>query len=163
MIEVATDGSSLGNPGDSAWAWYVAENRWQSGFIGRGTNNQAELMAILHAASEIPPRLDILCLADSQYAICCLTRGRGGFLSAWEQNGRLERGLVANAALIKETLAIIESRSGSWVFEWVRAHNGHPQNTAVDRLANTAAGSKAKPGTQYGPGWSISRKKSRHR
>ena len=46
VIEVATDGSSLGNPGDSAWAWYVTDNRWRSGFIGRGTNNKAELMAI---------------------------------------------------------------------------------------------------------------------
>ena len=50
MIEVATDGSSLGNPGDSAWAWFVTDNRWRSGFISKGTNNQAELMAIRSAA-----------------------------------------------------------------------------------------------------------------
>lgn len=163
MIEVATDGSSLGNPGDSAWAWYVTNNRWRSGFIGRGTNNRAELMAIREAALDIPLRLDVLCLADSQYAIQCLTRGRGGFLSAWERNGKLERGLVANSELIKETLAAIEARQGGWVFEWVRGHCGHPLNTEADRLANTAAGSKAKPDTNYGPGWSISKKRSSHR
>lgn len=163
MIEVATDGSSLGNPGPSAWAWFVADNRWRSGFIGRGTNNQAELMAIRAAASEIPSRLDVLCLADSQYAIQCLSRGRGGFLSGWEVNGKLEAGLVANAALIKETLAIIEGRQGSWVFEWVRGHCGHPMNTTVDRLANTAANSKGDDGDVYGPGWTISRKRANHR
>lgn len=163
MIQVATDGSSLGNPGPSAWAWFVAGNRWRSGFFGRGTNNQAELMAIQAAASEIPSRLDVLCLSDSQYAIQCLSRGRGGFLSSWESNGKLNAGLVSNSDLIKETLSILDNRRGSWVFEWVRGHSGHPMNTEADRLANTAAGSKVSCATTYGPGWSISRKRSSHR
>ena len=163
MIEVATDGSSLGNPGPSAWAWYVSDNRWQSGYIGKGTNNQAELMAIRAAAATIPSRLEVLCYVDSQYAIQCLTRGRGGFLSGWEVNGKLAQNLVANAALIQETLAILDSRQGAWVFQWVKGHRGHPLNSEADKLANTAAGFTVISPTIFGPGWSISKKRASHR
>jgi ribonuclease HI len=120
-------------------------------------------MAIRAAAYAIPSRLDVLCVADSQYAIQCLTRGRGGFLSGWEVNGKLAQNLVANADLIKETLAIIDNRQGGWVFEWVKGHRGHPLNSEADRLANTAAGFSVITPAIYGPGWSMSKKRASHR
>ncbi|MBS3812823.1 ribonuclease HI family protein [Candidatus Bipolaricaulota bacterium] len=56
-----TDGASRGNPGDSAWAYILLSENGeqlasQSGYIGRGTNNQAEYFAVIRAlqrASEI--------------------------------------------------------------------------------------------------------------
>ncbi len=60
-ITLYTDGASRGNPGDSAWAYVLlaeegGEIASQSGYIGRGTNNQAEYFAVirgLQRATEI--------------------------------------------------------------------------------------------------------------
>ena len=154
MITVATDGSCLGNPGPAAWAWFVSDRAWQSGHLGRSTNNVAELAAVLQAAAALPAEADVLCLADSQYAIRCLTRGTGGWLSGWEKTGKLgQDDKLANAQLIRATVAAIDARTGGWTFQWVKGHADNPLNLAVDRLANTAAGTGRLPGGTSGPGW----------
>lgn len=60
-VKIFTDGASRGNPGNSAWAYLILDNRGsriasQSGYIGRSTNNQAEYFAVIRSlqrASEI--------------------------------------------------------------------------------------------------------------
>ena len=46
MIDVYTDGSCLGNPGNGGWAFLVKKNdiiSSRSGFVLNTTNNQMEL------------------------------------------------------------------------------------------------------------------------
>ena len=69
-ITAAADGSALGNPGPSGWAWYVDENTWAAGGWKHGTNNIGELTAVLElfrATAHVDDDLLILC--DSQYVI----------------------------------------------------------------------------------------------
>ena len=46
-IIAAADGSALGNPGPAGWGWYVDEDCWAVGGWAHGTNNMAELTAVL--------------------------------------------------------------------------------------------------------------------
>ena len=46
-IIAAADGSALGNPGPAGWAWYVDDSCWAAGGWAHGTNNKAELTAVL--------------------------------------------------------------------------------------------------------------------
>ena len=52
MINVYTDGSCLGNPGNGGWAFLIAEEkdiRYRAGFKKNTTNNQMELIAAIKA------------------------------------------------------------------------------------------------------------------
>lgn len=137
MIEVATDGSCLGNPGPAGWAWYVDDTTWACGSWAHGTNNMGELAAIAHAAAELPAEADLRILADSQYAIKAYTAWAPG----WRRRGWVtSKGApVANRDIIEAGLDALAARTGSTTFEWVRGHSGHPLNEAVDRLALYAA------------------------
>lgn len=153
MITVATDGSAWPNPGPSGWGWYVNATNWQAGALGEGTNNIGELHAVLQAALSLPLNEDVLCLADSQYAIKCVSRTfRGAWLAGWEKSGKIyDNDALRNAKLIRQTVAAIDARSGSWEFQWVKGHAGHPLNEEADRACSEAAQHPA--GTLFGPGW----------
>lgn len=49
MLEIYTDGASRGNPGKSAWAFVCSDGHFDSGYMGRATNNEAEYTAIINA------------------------------------------------------------------------------------------------------------------
>ena len=52
MINVYTDGSCLGNPGNGGWAFLIAEKKdvkYRAGFEKNTTNNQMELIAAIKA------------------------------------------------------------------------------------------------------------------
>lgn len=52
-IEIYSDGASRGNPGDAAYAFVFVDDGEivdsDSGFLGQGTNNQAEYYAVINA------------------------------------------------------------------------------------------------------------------
>lgn len=138
-ITAAVDGSSLGNPGPAGWAWYISPEAWAAGGWPKGTNNQGELMAILQIlrATAAAGRADepLHLLADSKYAIQCVTEWTAG----WKARGwrKADGKPVLNREIIE---AIDQAMRGRKVtFEWVRGHNGHPMNEAVDDLARGAA------------------------
>lgn len=121
------DGSALGNPGPSGLGVVLqagAQETEIAEHLGRGTNNQAELMAILRAAE----KADDLGLAlelhtDSQYAIGVLTKN-------WKP--KVNQVLIAQ---VKEALA----RLPAFSLHYVRGHAGHPLNERADTLARDAA------------------------
>lgn len=138
-ITAAVDGSSLGNPGPAGWAWYISEDVWAAGGWPQGTNNQGELMAILQilrataAAGKADEPLHLL--ADSQYAIKCVTEWTPG----WKRRGwrKADGKPVLNRDIIE---AIDKAMQGRVVtFEWVRGHAGHPMNEAVDQRARAVS------------------------
>jgi ribonuclease HI len=147
-LVVATDGSALGNPGPTGWAWYADEANWRSGGAAAGTNNIGELQAIRLALADTGSR-PLLVIADSRYAIDCLTR----FCFAWERNGWLTAAgkPVANQELIREIRTLMRGRSIR--FDWTKGHAGHLLNDRVDSLARDAA-TRARNGSPgpFGPG-----------
>lgn len=148
MIVAAADGSSLSNPGPAGWAWYISDDAWAAGGWELGTNNMAELMAVLdllRSTAHLTEPLRILC--DSQYVINSLTK----WLPGWKRKGwrKGDGKPVLNVDLMRELDAALQGRAVE--FEWVKGHAGHAMNEAADLRARAAAAS-FRDGTPLNPG-----------
>ena len=125
MIEIYTDGSSLGNPGPGGWAAVVVEDgakRSVHGRHARTTNNRMEIMAVIEGLKTVPKSSEVTVHSDSQYVVNTMTRN-------WKRN--------ANRDLWEALDAEVAGRKVGW--RWVRGHAGDPLNEEADRLANREA------------------------
>ncbi|MGW8567661.1 ribonuclease H family protein [Isoptericola sp. NPDC055881] len=139
MIIVSTDGSCLRNPGGAiGWAWIAHEGgRFDSGGAASGTNQVAELTALLRAIEAHPGAEPLLIESDSQYAIRCASE----WIHGWKRKGwrTAAGGPVKNLELIQTIDDAITGREGPVRFRWVRGHVGNPFNERADQLAGLAA------------------------
>lgn len=138
MITVSTDGSCLRNPGGAiGWAWANHDGSSASGGHPSGTNQVAELMAVLEAIRSHPGDEPLVIQADSQYAIKCSSE----WVHSWKRKGwrTAAGGPVQNLALIQSIDSEIAQRPGAVSFVWVRGHRGDEFNERADELAGIAA------------------------
>jgi len=139
IITVSTDGSCLANPGGAiGWAWVDHNaNRYDMGGAASGTNQIAELTAVLEAVRANPGPAPLLIESDSQYSIRCASE----WLPGWKRKGwrTASGGPIKNLELIQAIDAAIEERTGPVRFRWVRGHIGHKFNERADELAGIAA------------------------
>ncbi|MGW1739628.1 ribonuclease H family protein [Nocardia sp. NPDC001965] len=138
MIIVSTDGSCLRNPGGAiGWAWVDHAGGAESGGAASGTNQIAELRAVLEAVRAHPGSDPLLIESDSLYAIKCASE----WLPNWRNNGwRTSSGsAVKNVEIIREIDHVIAGRPGPVRFRWVRGHVGNYFNEQADALAGAAA------------------------
>lgn len=138
MITVSTDGSCLRNPGGAiGWAWVAHDGGSASGGVASGTNQVAELMAVLEAIEAHPGTEPLHIEADSQYAIKCASV----WVAGWRRKGwrTASGGPVQNLALVQAIERAIATRSGPVTFGWVRGHRGNRFNEEADQLAGAAA------------------------
>ena len=128
-VLVYADGACSGNPGPSGLGVVMIwddQRRELGEYLGQGTNNIAELTAILRACEGMPDRRRPLRLyTDSSYAIGVLSKG-------WK--AKANQALVAS---VKEALAKLED----WELHYVRGHAGVPLNERADALAVAAVAS----------------------
>lgn len=133
-IKIYTDGACSGNPGPAGLGVVLCadgEQRELSEYLGHGTNNIAELTAILRALDAVSDkRRAIELYTDSQYAIGVLTK-------QWKAK--------ANQALILDIKAVLATFSHC-TLHYVRGHNGHPLNERADELAVQAVRAQASTG-----------------
>ncbi len=138
VIMVSTDGSCLKNPGGAiGWAWVDHRGGAHSGGAAEGTNQIAELRAVLEAISAHPGDEPLMIESDSQYAIKCSTE----WLPGWKRRGWKTAGgtPVKNVELVRAIDAAIAERPGPVRFRWVRGHVGNEFNEMADSLAGKAA------------------------
>lgn len=139
---VYTDGSCYPNPGPSAYAAIIVGPNNQiarrtSGYLGIGTNNQAEFEAILHGLKSLPDDAEtVTVLTDSQYCMNCVTRWHHG----WDKRGWYTKSgqPVKNSDLIQaivDEVNILRFEGVKVEFQWVRGHNENQFNEMADRLA----------------------------
>jgi ribonuclease HI len=139
-LTVGTDGACLGNPGPAGWAWVDEHGSYHSSGQAKGTNNIAELRAVLDALTDHSDVAHLVIQIDSTYARDCSTTWRAG----WERNGmrNSKRQPVKNADIVTAIWAALDTRVGTVEFVKVPGHdpgNKYPLNTAADILANDAA------------------------
>jgi len=139
-LTVGTDGACLGNPGPAGWAWVDEDGNFHSSGQPHGTNNIAELRAVLDALRDHADVAHLVIQIDSTYARDCSTKWRAG----WQRNGmrNSKKEPVKNASIIEAIWAALDSRVGTVEFVKVPGHdpgNLYPLNTAADILANDAA------------------------
>ena len=73
-------------------------------------------------------------ISDSQYLI----KGMTEWISSWKaRKWKRRSGKIENLSLWQELDQTASIHRINW--EWVRGHDGHPQNEYVDHLATTAA------------------------
>ncbi|MFC4123885.1 ribonuclease H family protein [Nocardia rhizosphaerae] len=138
MIIVSTDGSCLRNPGGAiGWAWVNHHGPADSGGAATGTNQIAELRAVLEAIRAHPGDEPMLIESDSLYAIKCASE----WITGWRRNGwrTSTGGAVKNVEIIKQIDRAIATREGPVRFRWVRGHVGNYFNEKADTLAGAAA------------------------
>lgn len=138
MIIVSTDGSCLRNPGGAiGWAWVNHMGPSRAGGEPSGTNQIAELRAVLEAIRAHPGDEPMLIESDSQYAIKCASE----WVTGWKRKGwRTSSGEpVKNIDLVRDIDDAITDRTGPVRFRWVRGHVGNHYNEEADRLAGEAA------------------------
>ncbi|MFS0704837.1 ribonuclease H [Cellulomonas sp. 179-A 9B4 NHS] len=138
MITVSTDGSCLRNPGGAiGWAWVNHDGTSASGGARSGTNQVAELTAVLEAVLAHPGEEPLRVVADSQYAIKCASE----WLPGWRRKGwrTASGGPVQNLGLVQAIDRAIADRTGPVTFGWVRGHTGDRFNERADELAGAAA------------------------
>lgn len=148
MLQIACDGSCLGNPGPGGWAAVIVsssgEERVLSGGERETTNNRMELTAAIRALEAIPGGTPATVFCDSQYVVKGITE----WLPRWIRRGwrTTSRRPVKNADLWRR-LADARAERPAVRFTWVRGHSGHPGNERAHDLASAEAARRASPPT----------------
>lgn len=129
-VRIVTDGACSGNPGPGGWAAILScEGRTKelSGGEAQTTNNRMELTALIEALGALKKPCEVLVVSDSRYLIDAFEKG---WLANWQRKGWSK---VKNPDLWQSLLDA--ARPHDLSFEWVRGHDGHPENERADQLA----------------------------
>ena len=143
-VHAFSDGSAIGNPGPGGYGallqWNGQEKEFSAGFRNT-TNNRMELLGAIVALESLKRPCRVILSTDSQYVVNGIEKG---WAKKWRANGwrRNKKEMALNPDLWGRLLDAVEKHSVK--FEWVRGHNGHPENERCDVLANTAARQNAK-------------------
>ena len=130
-VTIYTDGAARGNPegpgGYGTVLQYIDsrgtlhEREYSAGYK-KTTNNRMELMAVIVGLEALTKPCEVLLISDSRYVTDAFNKH---WIEGWLKKG-WERLLRA-----KEPHRV--------TFQWVKGHDGHPENERCDKLATTAA------------------------
>jgi ribonuclease HI len=113
----------------SRWDYWISESST--------TNNRMALRSAIEAFRVISRkggRFSVLFTSDSQY----LVKGMTEWVHGWASRGwRRRQGEIENLELWRELVEAARPHRVQW--QWVRGHNGHPQNEYANDLAVAAA------------------------
>ncbi len=148
-VTIYTDGSARGNPeGPGGYgvvlqyldrAGVLHERELSGGFV-KTTNNRMELLAAIVGLEALTRPCEVDLYSDSQYLVHAFTKQ---WIAGWEKNGwkNSKREPVKNKDLWLRLLAAAKPHQVS--YNWVKGHDGHPENERCDRLATAAADADA--------------------
>ncbi|MCD8015167.1 MAG: ribonuclease HI [Lachnospiraceae bacterium] len=145
FVRIYTDGAARGNPDGPGGYGVLLKYRDASGLVHelefskgyvKTTNNRMELMAAIVGLEALNHPCEVQLYSDSQYLVNAFNQH---WLDNWIKNdwkrGRNET--VKNVDLWKRLLAAAAPHQISW--NWVKGHDGHPENERCDTLATGAA------------------------
>ena len=145
QVSIYTDGAARGNPDgpggygtvleyvDSKGKLHVKE--LSEGFE-KTTNNRMELMAVIAGLEALNRPCDVNLYSDSKYVVDAFNKN---WITGWIKKGwkRGKNEPVKNIDLWQRLLKAKEPQNVT--VNWVKGHNGHPQNERCDELATSAA------------------------
>lgn len=134
-IELFTDGACSGNPGPGGWGAILRYNGIEKELSGgeeNTTNNRMELTAVIMGLSVLKEPCRVRLVTDSRYVADGIGKG---WAASWRKNGwrKADKKPALNADLWERLLRLTELHTVE--IEWVRGHNGHPENERCDALA----------------------------
>jgi ribonuclease HI len=149
------DGACEPNPGKagSGMAVYRAgalASLWYGAFNPAGTNNTAELNALLHALqlakAEIDADRSVQVRSDSSYGLNAVTKWAAG----WQKRGwRKADGEIKNLEIIQELFGLYQEIEDDVKLAHVSAHVGIEGNELADRMAMFAVEQREAGWRQY--------------
>tara|TARA_B100000614_G_scaffold258752_1_gene281803 strand:+ start:66302 stop:66754 length:453 start_codon:yes stop_codon:yes gene_type:complete len=134
-IDLYTDGACKGNPGNGGWACILKAQDGTETVLSGGmpdtTNNQMELMAVIQGLQSLESSCLVRVHSDSTYVL----KGLEEWLENWKKKGwkTANKKPVKNQELWKLLDAL--KTKHTLEFNWIRGHNGHPENERCDELA----------------------------
>lgn len=133
-VEIFTDGACSGNPGPGGWGAILrvkGQEKELSGGEKMTTNNRMEMMAVIAGLEALKRPCHVTITTDSQYVM----KGMTEWLKGWKaKNWRTAaRQPVKNVDLWQRLDAAAQPHKLDW--QWVRGHDGHPENERADQLA----------------------------
>ncbi len=136
-VKVFTDGACSGNPGPGGWGAILqakGSEKELSGGEKESTNNRMEMMAVIAALEAIKRPCHVTVTTDSQYVM----KGMLEWLPSWKKRGwkTASKQPVKNVDLWQRLEQAALPHKLEW--QWVRGHQGHPENERADELAVAA-------------------------
>lgn len=134
-VEIFTDGACSGNPGPGGWGVVLrfgAHEKELSGGEKETTNNRMELTAAIMGLSALKEPCKVVLTTDSKYVADGITKG---WAASWQKNGwrKADKKPALNPDLWEKLLELINKHDVT--INWVKGHDGHPENERCDRLA----------------------------
>ena len=134
-VNIYTDGACSGNPGPGGWGTILEYNgikKELSGGEKETTNNRMELLAVINGLKALKRKCDVTIYSDSQYVVNGITKG---WAQSWKENDwrKKDKKKALNPELWDELLSLLSEHE--YRFEWVKGHNGHPENERCDEMA----------------------------
>ena len=135
QIELFTDGACSGNPGPGGWGTilrYQGHEKELSGGEANTTNNRMELIAVIEGLKALKEPCEVILTSDSKYVCDAIQKG---WAKSWQRNHwkKSDKTPAKNPELWEELLRLLEIHHVR--INWVRGHNGHPENERCDQLA----------------------------
>jgi ribonuclease HI len=145
QVEIFTDGACSGNPGPGGWGAILRSKGVEKELSGGEkdtTNNRMEMMAVIAGLEALTKACEVKVVTDSQYVM----KGMLEWLPGWKKRGwkTASKQPVKNVDLWQRMEKAAQQHSLEW--EWVRGHQGHPENERADDLAVAARELIAKKG-----------------
>ena len=141
-VDIFTDGACRGNPGPGAWAagWGVIlrmghHEKEMSGGEAETTNNRMEMTAVIRALKALTEPCAVTIHTDSRYVIDGMTK----WIEGWKRKGWVSASKqpVRNQDLWHDLIEAVLHHQIEW--QWIKGHDGHPENERADKLASDAA------------------------
>lgn len=144
FVEVFADGACSGNPGVGGYGvilrtWikestslrFKKKEKELSGCDPYTTNNRMELTAVIKALEALKKQCKVKVVTDSNYVV----RGMTSWISGWLKNNwkNAQKREVQNRDLWERLLGLAMIHSVEW--EWIKGHDGYPENERCDKLA----------------------------
>jgi ribonuclease HI len=137
-IDIFTDGACKGNPGPGGWGAILrmgGHEKEMSGGEADTTNNRMEMTAVIRALNALTEPCAITLHTDSRYVIDGMTK----WVEGWKRKGwvNASKQPVRNQDLWHDLIEAALPHQMAW--QWVKGHDGHPENERADQLASDAA------------------------
>jgi ribonuclease HI len=154
-IHIYCDGGCEPNPGEcSSGIVIYKDNTLASLYYGlyqkNGTNNIAELLALLHslkfAQSFLEQGLTVQILCDSKYSIDCITN----WSYKWKENNWTKKGdEIKNLDMIKEAHHLYDGIKEKITISHIKGHANFEGNELADRMTNLGIKNKEESLKKY--------------
>jgi ribonuclease HI len=145
QITIYSDGACSGNPGPGGYGTIIKYNGVEkelSGGFRNTTNNRMEIMGAIAGLEALKEPCEVTIITDSQYLVNTIEKG---WAEKWKANGwmRNNKDKALNVDLWERMLKLTQVHNVT--FNWIKGHNGHPENERCDSLAVSAASRRDLP------------------